>query len=63
MISNDKWPRGGISHLQTKSSWDMIGHMARNPQSIPGLVNVYSLRTGTWPIEIVDLPIEHGDFP
>jgi hypothetical protein len=23
---------------------------------IPGLVNIHSLRTGKWPIEIVDLP-------
>jgi len=23
----------------------------------------YSLRTGTWPIEIVDLPSKNGDFP
>ena len=27
------------------------------------LVNVYSLRTGKWPIEIVVLPIKDGDLP
>ena len=29
---------------------------------LPGLVNVYSLQTGTWSC-IVDLPIKHVDFP
>ena len=30
---------------------------------LPGLVLTNSLRTWKWPTEIVDLPIEHGDFP
>ena len=35
----------------------------KSVQGLAGLVNSHSSRTWKRPIEIVDLAIEHGDFP
>ena len=34
-----------------------------NDGGLPSGNDVYSLRTWTWPLEIVDLPIQNGDVP
>ena len=53
---------GPIMPHQTTCLLSPLGNGFRSGSCYP-LVDVYSLRTWKWPIEIVDLPMKNGDFP
>ena len=36
--------------------------LSKTTLQLPGLVNVYSLRTWNGPVEIVDFPMKNGGF-